>query len=166
MIACIDTYYRHNSSRTALLKFERWSDEFAISERTYDRLVVEATYTPGFFFQRELPCLVDALDSHQDIDILVVDGYVELNGGRPGLGKKLFERLNETIPVVGVAKNKFYGASNAIEVLRAGSSRPLFVSSAGVSVEDAAHCIQNMHGCYRIPTLLKRVDKLSRSFQS
>ena len=166
MIACIDTHYRHNSSRTALLKFERWSDAFAISEYTYDRLVVEAAYTPGCFFQRELPCLVDALGSHHDLDTLVVDGYVELNGGRPGLGKKLFELLNETIPVVGVAKNKFHGASNAVEVLRAGSSRPLFVSSAGIHVKDAAHYIQNMHGCYRIPTLLRRVDKLSRTFQS
>jgi deoxyribonuclease V len=42
------------------------------------------------------------------------------------------------------------------------SSRPLFITAAGISAQKAAEHIRSMHGLNRIPTLLKRVDSLCR----
>jgi deoxyribonuclease V len=47
-------------------------------------------------------------------------------------------------------------------VLRGGSARPLYVTAAGLSADEAARRVRDMHGPYRIPTLLKRVDQLCR----
>jgi deoxyribonuclease V len=38
----------------------------------------------------------------------------------------------------------------------------LFITAAGVSLERAADYIKAMHGPFRLPTLLKRVDQLCR----
>jgi deoxyribonuclease V len=46
-----------------------------------------AAYEPGSFFRRELPATRAVLDGVQDLGLLVVDGYVDLDpDGRPGLG--------------------------------------------------------------------------------
>jgi deoxyribonuclease V len=50
-----------------------------------------------------------------------------------------------------------------VEVRRGDSQKPLYVTAAGVSAEDAASRISEMHGPFRIPTLLKQVDTLARS---
>jgi len=81
--------------------------------------------------------------------------------GKPGLGEYLFDALGGKIVVVGVAKTFFVGAP-AREVLRGGSKLPLYVSAAGMDVEDAADSVARMHGGYRIPTMLKRVDRVAR----
>jgi deoxyribonuclease V len=47
-------------------------------------------------------------------------------------------------------------------VQRGHSRRPLYVSAAGIDAETAARYIQDMHGTYRLPTLLRRVDQLCR----
>jgi deoxyribonuclease V len=65
------------------------------------------------------------------------------------------------IPVIGVAKTYFQG-SRAVSVRRPGSDRPLFVTAVGVDLTAAAQQIASMHGPYRIPTLLRRVDQLAR----
>ena len=82
-------------------------------------------------------------------------------GSRPGLGQHLFNALNGRTPVIGVAKSRFKGSSG-IEVFRGGSKQPLYVTSAGVDLQKASEKIKRMHGNYRIPTLLKRVDLLAR----
>jgi len=38
----------------------------------------------------------------------------------------------------------------------------LYVTAAGMRLQEAADRIQRMHGPHRIPTLLKRVDTLAR----
>jgi deoxyribonuclease V len=90
-----------------------------------------------------------------------VDGYVLLGPNRPGLGARLFEALGNSIPVIGVAKTYFQG-SRAASVRRPGSDRPLFVTAVGVDLGLAAEQIARMHGPFRIPTLLRRVDQLAR----
>jgi deoxyribonuclease V len=94
-------------------------------------------------------------------DVCRIDGYVMLGKGRAGLGQRLFVRLGAKIPVIGVAKSKFEGACPVV-VFRAGSRRPLFVTAAGTDVGVAAEKIRSMHGSLRIPTLLRRVDRLAR----
>ena len=94
---------------------------------------------------------------------MVIDGYVWLDDTpKAGLGGRLYAELSEAVPVIGVAKTPFEAAPHQ-ELRRGRSNRPLYLTSAGLSVSDAAHRIAIMHGPYRVPTLLKRVDELSRT---
>jgi len=93
---------------------------------------------------------------------VIIDGYVWLGAGRPGLGAHLYEALGQRIAVVGVAKRRFHGAGDAVPVLRGTSQVPLFVTAVGIDPSEAAEGVRRMHGGHRIPTLLKRVDRLSR----
>jgi deoxyribonuclease V len=70
--------------------------------------------------------------------------------------------LEEQTPVVGIAKNRFHGLTDATEVFRGGSERPLFVTAEGVDREEVSGRIARMHGDHRIPTLIKRADQLCR----
>jgi deoxyribonuclease V len=122
-----------------------------------------APYESGQFYKRELPYLIDMIGRvHHSLQAIVIDGYVWLGPDRPGLGAHLFDAINGRAPVVGVAKTAFVGAP-AIPVLRGESLTPLFVSTQGLDPAEAAVSIAGMHGRFRIPTLLKRVDSLSRS---
>ena len=97
------------------------------------------------------------------LETVLVDGYVWLgNDKSPGLGAHLFEALDGKIPVIGVAKTKFASAVIAKEIFRGNSRNPLYVTSAGINPDVAVQQIENMHGQFRIPTLLKRVDTLCR----
>ena len=53
----------------------------------------------------------------------------------------------------------------AVGAYRHRSRRPLFVTAAGMPQERAARHIERMHGGFRIPTMLKRVDPLCRNAQ-
>jgi exodeoxyribonuclease-5/deoxyribonuclease V len=39
---------------------------------------------------------------------------------------------------------------------------PLFVTAKGIDVDQVRIKVEQMHGPYRIPTLLKKLDQLSR----
>ena len=107
------------------------------------------------------------LETFPPVDVVIVDGYVWLGDGtKPGLGAHLYQALGERTPVVGIAKTKFKGADSASEVIRGKSTRPLFITAAGMSLEVAAEHVRWMHGRYRMPTLLKRVDSLCRNAQA
>ena len=98
MIACVDTHYTDATSRTAVLLFERWADDAAFDENVLKQQQESAEYVPGQFFLRELPCILHAIKSVQTgIEIIIVDGYVQLGEARAGLGQKLFEALNEKV---------------------------------------------------------------------
>ena len=46
---------------------------------------------PGEFYRRELPGLLAVLEKiEQPIDVMVIDGYVDLAPDRPGLGRHLW----------------------------------------------------------------------------
>lgn len=94
--------------------------------------------------------------------VILIDGYVWLGAGRPGLGAHLYQALSQRTAVVGVAKRRFHGAGDALPILRGTSQAPLFVTAVGIDLAEAAANVQRMHGPHRIPTLLKRVDRLSR----
>jgi deoxyribonuclease V len=87
---------------------------------------------------------------------------VWLGAGRPGLGAHLYQALGRRTAVVGVAKRRFHGAGDAVPILRGTSQVPLFVTAVGIDLAEAAEGVRRMHGAHRIPTLLKRVDRLSR----
>jgi deoxyribonuclease V len=163
MIACVDVDYRDEGAVAACLLFRNWTDAEPAGEHIC-RIERVEPYQPGQFYKRELPCLLAVLEkAAQPLDMVVVDGYVWLGDEtRPGLGAHLYEELGKSVPVVGVAKTHFAGAKAARPVLRGDSGKPLYVTAAGVAVEEVARQVQAMHGPFRIPTLLKRVDQLCR----
>jgi deoxyribonuclease V len=121
-----------------------------------------APYRPGAFFTRELPPLRAVLGRTGAIDLLVIDGYVHLDPhGRPGLGAHAHAEF--AVPVIGVAKSAFRGASHAIQVHRGNASRPLYVTAVGISAAHAADMVRGMTGAYRLPDALRRVDTLART---
>jgi deoxyribonuclease V len=161
MLACVDVDYRRAGAVAACVLFRAWADDRAIGERV-DVIAEVASYQPGQFYRRELPCLLSVLEKVADpLETIVVDGYVWLADDQPGLGAHLYEALGRRAAVIGVAKTRFAGAQ-AEAVLRGGSRRPLYVSAAGLDRVTAAQCIEGMHGPYRVPTLLRRVDQLCR----
>jgi deoxyribonuclease V len=163
VIVCVDVDYRATSVVTACVGFHAWTDAVAAREHVVRSTEPAAAYEPGRFFERELPYLRAALAGFGEpatIDLAIVDGYVWLDAGRPGLGAHLHAAL--AVPVVGIAKTHYAGAE-AIAVTRGESSSPLFVTAAGIAPAVAAAHVVAMHGPFRIPTLIKRADTLARS---
>jgi deoxyribonuclease V len=161
MIAAFDVHYMENDwASAAALLFSDYRDPEPLTAYTQS-LPGAAPYIPGQFYRRELPCILTLLQQIKDPpDEILIDGYVML-GNRPGLGRILFNHLANNIPVIGVAKSRFEGSS-ASEVYRGRSKNPLYITSAGIDIQSASERIRMMHGRYRIPTLLKRVDLLAR----
>jgi len=159
MIACLDVHYGQETATAAGVIFNDWRDAEPADERVV-RVSHIKPYVPGQFFLRELPCLIAVLDVLRQAEVVVIDGYVWL-GKLPGLGAHLHSALGGKTAVIGVAKTKFQEA-DGIEILRGKSTKPLFITAAGIAPEIAAEHIRSMHGPHRIPTLLKRVDRLAR----
>ena len=84
-------------------------------------------------------------------------------GNRGGVYGGYAAKFKEQIKIIGVAKTQFRNA-HSIQVSRYGCS-PLFITAAGISELDAANAIQTMSGPFRIPTLIKRADTLSRKIK-
>ena len=165
MIHAFDTYYQGTTAKTVCLSFCDWQGEKESSVFT-ETMEVPSDYESGAFYKRELPCILSILDKMQlgADDIIIVDGYVTLNdAGKIGLGGHLYESLDRKYPIIGVAKNHFADPdANRREVFRGDSQRPLYVTAMGMEPDEAANLISSMHGEFRIPTLLKLLDQLSR----
>jgi len=165
MITCIDVDYQGTQAHIACLVFKDWTA--SVPEKTYTLMVNDiADYTPGEFYKRELPCILNILELvKEEITLVIVDGYVWLDTkNRPGLGAYLYKKMNEKIPVIGVAKNKFKGSDYMGEILRGDSQKPLFITAAGIELPKAMEHVQLMHGEFRIPTILKMVDQVCRNW--
>jgi deoxyribonuclease V len=161
--ACVDVDYRAAAAVTACVGFTAWSDAVAAYEHVRRAPGAPADYEPGAFYRRELPHLLDALaELPVAPTTIIVDGYVWLAPDRPGLGAHLHDALGGRAVVIGVAKRSFAGNTAAVPIVRGGGSAPLYVTAAGVDAATAATAIAAMHGPYRIPTLLKRADRLAR----
>ena len=135
---------------------------FSLITRTRTAIVAGvAPYRPGEFYRRELPPLRAVIPAAEELALIVVDGYVDLDpDGRPGLGAHV--RAEFGVPVIGVAKTPFAAATHAAPVLRGQAARPLYVTAAGLTIADAAAVVAQMAGRFRLPDALKRVDRLAR----
>jgi deoxyribonuclease V len=165
MIAALDVHYDESTlaatAAAAAVVFRQWEDAEPVAQYAARCTGIEP-YVPGQFFKRELPCLLAVLEKvREPLDFIVIDGYVSL-GAQPGLGMHLWEALQRAMPVIGVAKTRFVSA-DPLEVTRGQSDSPLFVTAIGVEAATVAENIARMHGPFRIPTLLKRVDQLARA---
>lgn len=163
MIAAIDVQYWEPDASVGCVVFQDWQDPSPGHEYCLRVPEIEP-YTPGQFYKRELPCIQAALRTLSELPgVIIVDGYVWLDdAGRKGLGAHLYDALDGQAAVVGVAKTPFLGSAHAAPVYRGNSRQPLYVTAEGIAQQEAADAVASMHGAYRIPTLLKRVDMLCR----
>lgn len=159
----IDVQYVGNRGFVAAVSFDRW--EAVRPDATYETVLNGvAEYEPGNFYKRELPCILKLLGENDlSPEIILIDGYVTLDErGRAGLGMYLYEALGGKSKVIGVAKKVFAGIGEDSKIFRGASKLPLFVTSAGIELEEAKRKIMQMYGSHRIPALLKLVDRLCR----
>lgn len=165
MLIALDVAYTDTQGYAVAIAFASWTSEAASAVHTAIIAHVPP-YEPGAFYKRELPCLLAVLAQVDlaAISCLVVDGYVTLGTEeRAGLGQHLYEALGRQVPVVGVAKTRFAGvAPQVVPVLRGQSQNPLYVTSVGIPVAEAARQVATMHGAYLFPALLKQLDDLTR----
>jgi deoxyribonuclease V len=166
MILAFDTYYKAQKAHTACVVFNTWEDAHPQTVYTETREGVE-DYKSGEFYKRELPCIMSLLEkiATKNVIAILIDGFVYVDdNGKPGLGGHLYESLNRLIPVVGVAKTNFFSVEKLKRhVLRGISRVPLYVTAAGMDVDEAVACISRMSGEYRMPSILKQLDAVSRS---
>jgi deoxyinosine 3'endonuclease (endonuclease V) len=176
MILAFDTYYYDGYSYTVCGAFESWDSEkakFFVSNR---RKGIDAEYTPGELYKRELPCIMQCL-SHIKIDnvtSMVVDGFawvVDEEGNQvPGLGKRLqdavLKEYGKNISVVGIAKNPYHKQiPNCEEVYRGISKKPLYVTcTENAFVNRYAINVELMFGEFRIPDIIKSIDTKTKSY--
>lgn len=164
MILAVDVHYQDPDATVAGLLFPDWPDAQALSRH---RLSVPevAAYEPGAFYKRELPCLLALVDTLPvQPTCIIIDGHVHLGRGQqPGLGWHLWNALAQRPAVIGVAKTPFHDSPLEAELLRGReATRPLYISSVGLPLDQAKDAIARMHGPHRLPTLLKAVDGLCR----
>jgi deoxyribonuclease V len=119
--AAVDVHYpASGGARAALVLAGDRAFSQVLTEKT--ALVTDvAPYVPGQFYQRELPPLRAVLAGVTGIELLVIDGYVDLApDGRPGLGAHVHAEIG--VPVIGVAKTPFAAATHAVPVTRGAAS--------------------------------------------
>lgn len=165
MVLAFDTYYFDNKAKTVCLVFSNWADKEPA--QIYSEILENISeYVPGEFYKRELPCIMSLYAQiTEPVDCIVVDGFVYLDDEqKPGLGARLYEALEEKIPVIGVAKTNFATIEkNKSLLLRGQSEKPLYITAIGMELQDAVECIREMEGAYRMPTLLKQLDTLTKA---
>ncbi len=163
MILAVDVAYTGASAVAAGILLKEWDAGMPAREIVV-RIPHVEEYVPGEFYRRELPCIEAVLKELAETpDCIVVDGYVTLGDPpRDGLGAVLWNKLGRAVPVVGVAKSKYIGVPEDSLLLRGGSTRPLFVTAAGMTTEEAKQRVLSMAGKHRLPDMLKYVDGVAR----
>ena len=163
MMAAVDVHYRGDRATAACVVFGDWQDGEA-AEVVRSEVPATAGYRAGRFYERELPCLLAVLkEALREFEVIVIDGYIHLKPDvGKGLGVHLFEALPYSPVIVGVAKSPLRAAERFVPILRGRSARPLFISALGCPLDGAARLVRSMHGPYRIPTILRLVDRSAR----
>ena len=164
MILAIDVHYKEDYAKSVGVLFQ-WNDAEPQQLITATRNDV-APYEPGQFYKRELPCIMQLLEQVDlsTLDAIIVDGHVFVDDQKSfGLGGYLYQALDEKIPVIGVAKSAFHKADAVCEqVYRGESKHPLWVSAIGYDRTQAATQVKGMHGSFRMPTILKALDTVTK----
>ena len=164
MLIAVDAAYGPDLAAGAAVGFRHWSADEPAETWSID-VEGAAEYEPGLFYKRELPVLLRLLEGRQHaIEGVVVDGYVWLSpAGQPGLGGRLHAALGELVPVIGIAKSQFSDDTWSVPVMRGDSTRPLFVTAAGIDAGRAADYVADMAGPARLPRMVQIADRLARN---
>lgn len=164
MILAIDVHYRQDFAKAVGVLFN-WDDEQP--QEIINTIIENAEeYIPGQFYKRELPSILKIIEkvNSSTLDVIIIDGHVYIDDQENyGLGAHLYYNLNEKIPVIGVAKTSFHTNHKTIGIIYRGESRkPLYVSTIGIDKSFAIEQIRNMKGKYRIPSILKQLDTITK----
>lgn len=158
-------------AKVAALEFENFTDKVETNYYTQD-CKIYSDYIPGEFYKRELPDIMLLIHNkigicklRAEYDAIIVDGLYMLGKDHPGLGAKLKEMLNSydvDIEVIGIAKSYYKDCEQVAGLVYRGkeATKPLYVN--GSLQKDYVEIVKNMAGDYRLPYLVKQVDKLSR----
>ena len=162
-ILAININFQENQDTVAGVLFTRWN-----SGRAESVLSVKVENTESFIggeiFGRELK-VVNALLSQckSKLDYIVLDGLVFSDGhSEAGLGKYIYDQLEEKVVVIGVSNKLVKGLPEECGLCRGDSGTPLYVTAVSVGLSQAKELITSMHGKFRMPTLLKLAEKKSR----
>lgn len=161
---CLDVQYYDIYAITGYVIFKAATDTEPVKT---GRVVTHEVhpYEPGAFYKRELPCLLNALQTiTEPLQLIIIDANVWLSDEKMGLGGILHESLQKSVPVIGVSKTKYTGeTAKIVPVYRGDSQNPLYMSAIGINTEKAVQLIKDMAGPYRIPTLIKLADTICRN---
>lgn len=160
----VDVDYRGSVGHVAGMTFTDRPGNNINETKTYKTVVNDvADYVSGEFYKRELPCIQALINEHRlTPDCIAIDGFVHIDGGKPGLGKHLFDSLQGKVPVIGIAKNPRGVVDSNYEVFRGRSVKPLFVTCEGMELDLAKNIVKHMKGGFRMPDYIRHVDALSR----
>ena len=176
ILLALDSYYKDDICNTSLVVFNKDEGVPIYQDTIYTK--VTSKYVPGEFYKRELPgikkILKKLIKEHPDIwdsvHAIIVDGYIKLKSGDKewdGLGGHLWNYLiknGQHKIIYGIAKSKFGDCDQiSYKILRGTSKNPLYVQTTAAPII-VLHTVKYMYGKYRIPTMLKLVDQLSRIF--
>lgn len=161
--ACFDVKYYDDYAIIGFVFFENHTSEIPFKTGQFRHDKIEP-YVSGEFYKRELPCLLTAIKNiDEKLSLIYIDANVWLGDRLRGLGCYLYESLDSDIPVIGVSKTSFHNSDKqVVPVLRAQSKNPLYVSSIGIETPVAAKMVFEMHGSFRLPTMIKLADSMSR----
>ncbi|MCK9217947.1 MAG: endonuclease V [Firmicutes bacterium] len=163
MLLALDVYYRKTYAVAVGVIFDWFDDK---SQKIIIEYIDEVDeYIPGEFYKRELPCIMRVIKQVNigELEAIIVDGHIYVEKDTYGLGGKLYEQLNQQLPIVGVAKNSFLKNKDTVkEIYRGVSKKPLYVSTVGIDSNTICEKIAKMKGNYRIPILLKELDSITK----
>ena len=164
MILALDVHYRSEITKVVGVLFN-WND-IESKEILIEYIDKVEDYVSGEFYKRELPCLhkiIEKVDLSK-IEAIIVDGYIYVdNDLKFGLGGILWEKLDKQVPIIGVAKTSFFSNKETVkELIRGCSKKPLFISTIDYPIEKAIENIKSMKGTFRIPTILKQMDTITK----
>ncbi len=166
MLLAIDVYYTSNGIANAVGVLFNWDDEEP-QQTIQTQLEGIAPYEPGAFYKRELPCLLSVINKVDvtTLETIIIDGYLYVDNNKTaGLGKHLYDKLEQKVPVIGVAKTGYFNnQQTVVKVNRGQSQKPLYVSAVGYDLNKAATNIKRMQGKYRMPDILKTLDSLTKT---
>ena len=130
MILALDVHYREIEAKTVGVLFH-WENAEPV-EVLIEYIKEVADYISGEFYKRELPCLMQVIEKIDinSIEAIIIDGYIYVDNEKSyGLGGKLYEKLGNKIPVIGVAKTPFFTNKETVKEINRGKSKnPLYIS--------------------------------------
>jgi len=163
-ILAIDVYYRAENAKAVGVIFNL--EDAKPAEVIIEYIEGVGDYVPGEFYKRELPCIKRIFEvvNLDIVEAIIIDGHMYVdNVGNFGLGGYALQLLKNKVPVIGVAKSSFYANKETVaQVFRGKSKNPLYVSAIGMELNIATDLIKNMRGAYRIPDILKELDRITK----
>lgn len=98
-----------------------------------------------------------------EYDLIALDGFASFDSPHVSLGEHLYKLLESRTPVIGIAKSfNRLAIGKAQKLFRGESNSPVYITAMGLDVEMASEYVRLLHGPFRIPSVIKDTDQLSK----